>query len=263
MRYLILLLFFYVFSACSKSENFSFPYKNTNPILSTEIPSAPFINYIKTNKIKSIDMIFNGKEIRNFMVFNSAGLLISRNYYDHFKSEYVYDKNRLVEIKRPGRIFNMDNPDKILFKYKNDKVIEGEAFHYKDAVGKVRFSYYKDSTVIESFYGSSSIEPIGKYILVYSKGKLIHEEQIEFSTNKCKIDYSYKGDTLTCQTWTFENGFNQIDSINKHGLVSKSSYKTPYRFDKAIYSYSSDSIEYFSYSGNINDGYLKLKFNKK
>lgn len=262
MKNLILLFVIYVFGSCNESKNFSFPYKNTIPFFSTEIPSTSFINYIKTNEIKSIDMIYNGKEIRDYMVFNSEGLLISSNYFNLSKSEYTYDRNRLVEIKKPGRIFNMDNPDKIVFKYKNGKPTQGLAFQYNDTIGKVIFSYFPDSTVVESFYGSSN-NLIGKYTFLYSKGKLIHESHIEFSTIKSEVDYVYKSDTLISQTWTFDKDSHQIDSINKNGLVSNSYYKNPYRLEKTIYSYSSDSIESFSYTNNKYDGYLKLKLNRK
>lgn len=256
----ILILILLIF--CSTPKVFWIPYPESVPFYNSGIPSKSLLNYVNKNKIKSIDLLINGKNIKNYLVFNNDGYLISRNYFNLKKSEYIYKNGKLSEIIKPIDLFSFDNPDKIVFKYKNDRVARAFAINETDTIGRVIFNYSNDSIIVTSFYKNNT-DAIQTDIYKYKKSQLISEKHIYRYHNEYDINYKYRGDSLICKIWDFKTN-KQIDSLDSNGFVRNTFYYySSDKWDLTTFKYDADNIEEFRKSNNNEElGYVKLIMHK-
>jgi hypothetical protein len=266
MKGFLIIFTIFVFYSCGGQAFSDIPYKQTNPLYSAEILPKAFIDFVKLNKIKSIDLLMNGKTTKNYLIFNDNGQLISKNYLDLVKRDYQYSGGSLIKIKNPGKIFCMDNPDSIIFCYKDKLPKYGLAFQNNDTVGKVTFDYYTDSIIAKSYYPDyMDSRPIQIDSYFYKGEKIIKETHTSHYAKEYQIDYIYTGGLLINQIWSYYGRYKDQSFNMKKGLVESTIYYyTDDNCDKTVYRYNENDIEEITYNCKGEEiGYLKLILNKK
>ena len=262
----MIILTLLVVKLCIGQDFTTIPYKQTNKFYNAEILPIAFIDYLKANNVKSIDLFINGKITKDFLVFNDSGQLISKNYFDRLKRDYLYSEKNLIKIIKPGKIFCMDNPDSIIFLYQDRQPTCGFAFQNSDTVGKVIFKYFKDSIIVKSYYPDyRSIKPIQTDTYFYEENRIIKETHTSHYENEYQIFYIYKGELLTNQIMNFYGQYKDQLITIKNGLIENSVYYfSDENFEKTIYKYNENDIEEITF--NPKDeviGYVKMILNKK
>jgi hypothetical protein len=265
MKGFLIFLMVFISNYCIGQDFPSIPYKQTNPFYNAEILPKAFNDFVKDNKIKSIDLLMNGKITKDFLVFNDHGQLVSKNYFDLIKRDYQYSEEKLVKIKNPGKIFCMDNPDSIIFYYNDRLPIYALAYQYNDTIGKVTFDYYTDSIITKSYYPYyDNSRPIEKDSYFYKGKRIIKETHTSHYENEYQIDYIYNGELLTNHIWNFYGQYKDQAFEIKDGLVTGSIYYyAGDDCDKTVFNYNENDIEEKHYDCKGEDiGYLKLILNK-
>jgi hypothetical protein len=266
MKGFLIIFIIFIFYSCRGQDFTKIPYKQTNPFYSAEILPGAFLDFVKINKIKSIDLLMNGKITKDFLVFNDNGQLISKNYFGLIKRDYQYLEGNLIKIKNPGKIFCMDNPDSIIFYYNERLPKYGLAYQNNDTIGKVTFDYYPDSIITKSYYPDYlNSRPIQKDSYFYKGKRIIKETHTSHYENEYQIDYIYNGELLTNYIWSFYGKCKDQSFEIKDGLVASSIYYyAGDNCDRTVFRYNENDIEEKLYDCKGEDiGYLRLILNKK